>query len=697
MSEKYIPTKTIFDRDLRNRSFGIDTTIMEANDNSLANDCDEINILIQKENYKPLRGLYSEDRLSYIVVDNGSGYTGDLNDFFEKSTSCRKFTTKEEYYSNSGYYGFGNLSHSNISSDITFYTKTEAMQKWIAVSLVYDEENECALKTCPREMNKDEIAMFERKNINLHMKSGSILYVKGINNTEVYPYSVEEMSNKLLNTYGLTYFYEISKDKNNKVKMTINGQEVKPVNPLGLDLVDPYIMPKVFGKYSISLKEVLDRLNDSSLTNNIYSEYLGLFTMEELMEQSITVTLVAINHNISNRGSKYQVIKRKYTELDSRYFPSYDYSGFYIRRNNRYIGMALGMLGIVVDHPDYTRFRGEISFHPCFDKLFKIEANKNRNMLLPIIKELIQERINKDTSLSGNTTVARIKNSLKDNVPIKKSTESNQDKYKSLLNKSEAIQKDFAKYNERVEELDSIISSIKSYDEKLDFERIRDDIKNIELEYKLLYKTKFCDISNIIARLMSLGNRKYLSNTQEFSLELDGIEDILCEMGSPLQEGEMANICYLLYKLAPDRFDFRLLDYNTDEGLDCISAIDDELWKKLNMGKRFGKQYEMLNKIAEEQELLCTGEKISLMEYKIKLNKNFNHSMMLVSHIVCWEKTKGLKEVVAEDATYYFDDNKTKDLLRSKDATTVKEVKVIYLKEIIESICECKFKSIVND
>lgn len=705
IQDEFIYTKRRIDSEVTNRGFEYPETIMEGVDNSFDAGADTINILIEKEEYIPPEVVRVEDvekeyRLSYIISDNGNGYI-DMENFYEKSDKqVKKYKTIEEYLVKNGYFSFGNLSHTNLSSDISFYSKIGPGTTWIVTSLIYDEQSERALKSIPREISKEEIDMFVSKNINLDIDSGSILYVKGIRNSEVYPGNVNDIVENLLNIYGLTYYDEIKENKidnslkKKSKKIIINGQEVKPFDPLGLDLTDDYIKPKVFGKYIITLEEVLDKLNDSSLRKRIYNEYLGLFSREELLKEAITVTLVALNPNLINRGNGYDIIKRNYRDLDPRYFPSYDYKGFYIKRNNRYIGRALGMLGIVVDHPSHSKFRGEISFHPCFDVLFKIESNKNRNnKLQAVIIELIQQKIEEDESLSGNTTDSRIKNVINCKNP-KSNLQTKVSRYERLIKKCETLKRDFSKYNESVENIEKILKDLYTLDKESDLLEIEEIVKNFEFEYVKLNNIKYKDIINIKGRINVMKDRKYLNSILEVTKYLD----IISGVGSPLQEGELVNIFYLLYSLMPDKFEMRLLDYNTDKSLDSMIAINQDQFHKLNLNERYGKQYEILREEAEKYKLLSTGEKISLLEFKTKLKStNMNHSLMLVSHIVCWEKTKGLKEIKADDGHYVFEDDKTKDVLRSRDGDLIKKVKVIYLKDLIESICNSKYRSVINE
>ncbi|MHB8065096.1 MAG: hypothetical protein ACYDG2_21180, partial [Ruminiclostridium sp.] len=161
---------------------------------------------------------------------------------------------------------------------------------------------------------------------------------------------------------------------------------------------------------------------------------------------------------------------------------------------------------------------------------------------------------------------------------------------------------------------------------------------------------------------------------------------------------------WLKYSLTftPDKFDFRLRDYNTDEGLDCLTEVDSDVFNKFNFNQRFGNLLEKIKggvdtteseiETDSEGEMLENQdeEKICFSELKLKLTDNMNHSLALVSHIICWSKPNfdGIK---ADDDLYGFTDS-SKTILINSNAEMIKKVKVIYLKDMIENITGGKFK-----
>lgn len=67
-----------------------------------------------------------------------------------------------------------------------------------------------------------------------------------------------------------------------------------------------------------------------------------------------------------------------------------------------------------------------------------------------------------------------------------------------------------------------------------------------------------------------------------------------------------------------------------------------------------------------------------------------NHSLALVSHIICWSKSS-VDSIVAVDDLYGFTDS-SKTMLINSNTQIMKKVKVIYLKDLIESLAGSKFK-----
>lgn len=112
------------------------------------------------------------------------------------------------------------------------------------------------------------------------------------------------------------------------------------------------------------------------------------------------------------------------------------------------------------------------------------------------------------------------------------------------------------------------------------------------------------------------------------------------------------------------------------------------MFKRLKLKDRFQEQWSILNDTVDSN-----NNTYCFIELKTKLASNMNHSLVLVSNIICWEKNEVI-EIEAYDDTYVFTDNKNKNTLVSSEkiGDITKEVNVMYLKEIIEEICNCKFE-----
>ncbi len=196
----------------------------------------------------------------------------------------------------------------------------------------------------------------------------------------------------------------------------------------------------------------------------------------------------------------------------------------------------------------------------------------------------------------------------------------------------------------------------------------------------------------MIKRVLINRKRKSLKNVNDAF----PYTNLISKIKEPLQEGELYGILYLLYMIYPNKFDFKLLGYDTDESLDCLVKIDSALFNNMNFNERFGDQMEKVNDdIFIPKEELDGNEieeinKFCLLELKLRLTKEMNHSLALVSHIVCWSKPN-LEQIKADDDLYGFT-NSSKTVLINASGGSKKTIKVIYLKEMIEEVACTKFK-----
>ena len=137
------------------------------------------------------------------------------------------------------------------------------------------------------------------------------------------------------------------------------------------------------------------------------------------------------------------------------------------------------------------------------------------------------------------------------------------------------------------------------------------------------------------------------------------------------------------------------MDSKTDEGLDSLIQIHNNLFNELNFDKRFGNTLEYVKEKLKNTSLIDDEFKLTFLEFKMELTKDMDHSLMLVSHIICWEKPKSsLKQIVAKDGVYDLKDINDQLYLICNDDCIEKIVKVIPLKPTIENFLNAKYKKL---
>lgn len=398
----------------------------------------------------------------------------------------------------------------------------------------------------------------------------------------------------------------------------------------------------------------------------------------------IKVKLVAINPNFSNPKMKAK-IKKKYPYLNEIYYPAPMYSGVYIKRNNRYIGRAQGMMGIVKNHMSHTKFRAEISFTPAFDEFFTIQVDKNRNDLSKILIDLVQEKILNDKNLKGSTVAARIINAISGDPDSNIGGQALpygeciiEEKKKSLLKKANKLKERLEKYYQPTENIGKIVSELESLNTVVSLERLEEHVAQIHSEFVINHERLYKDIDYLIDRVNEKRKRRVLFAGD---FEDEKIYKIFRNLKEPNNEGELYGMFCLIQSLWPDIFDFKTIGYHTRDGVDLIVDISSELFEELQFNRRFGILIEKVKDTVGE-------ENFTFSELKLNIPKNMNHSLQLVSHLICWQKPS-FSEMNAIDGMYTFSDSNKKILV----GETGNKVKVIYLKEVIEKNTGGKFKT----
>ncbi len=396
--EKNFIKENLLDEGLANIGYTIGEAIMEAIDDGIDAKADDIQIKLFKESFSEFKK--SEDnndfsneniayRCSYIVCDNGIGIKNLENIFNFGNKANVGYSDKDDYLGKNGRFHYGIISHINVGAKVTFYSKTQSDNQWGFTTLNYDRYANCGYVSRVKEMSEKDREKLITLGIELPEQSGVVLYVKGVRKTEFNYREIEILKPQLIEQLGITYYDFLC---NNII--AIDDISIKALHPLGENLSDDFITPYVFGTYEIGLNEVLNDLDDNIAEQEIISKFKKIFNnKDEMLDEKIKIKLSAINTNFTNYMNKINI---EFPYLEDIYKPIPKHSGFYIKRNGRYIGRALGMLGIVKDHPKFSKFRGEISFNPIFDEFFNIQINKNRNTLSKTLIYLIQQKIEKD-------------------------------------------------------------------------------------------------------------------------------------------------------------------------------------------------------------------------------------------------------------------------------------------------------------
>ncbi|MHB8065135.1 MAG: ATP-binding protein [Ruminiclostridium sp.] len=555
--EKKFKKENFLDEGKVNIGYTFEEAIMEAIDDSFDAKADNIQIKLLDDIFTEFKEPERIDNAShdndtmarrslYVVCDNGIGIQNIEGVFNFGNKEKTKYRNKEEYLTKNSRFHYGVISHINVAAEVTFYSKTERDNQWNCITLNYNCNSDCGYVSNVREMTENEKGVLRVIGIKLPKQTGAILYVRGVHKTEFDYREIDKIRLELIQQLGKTYYYDLNLNNN----ISVDDIIVKPLNPLGEDLTDDLIKPYIFAKYEISLNEILNKLDDNINNEEIFMKFANVFeSKEEMLSETIKIKLVAININFTNAKDKIII---KYPNLDDIYFPSLGKSGFYIKRNKRYIGKTLGIFDLV-SHGSCSRFRGEISFNPIFDEFFKIQINKNRNTLSKTLISLIKERIEEDSNLKGSSAAAKIRNALgeenisdaQENSP-KNTLENGKDKLNKkiiiLKRKLESCFQDIQQINE----LETILQKENLMESELN--DIREKYTQIDMEYNKFNNDIFKDMKSLLKRVSYDTKRKFLTN----SVVESPYVNILSSVREPLQEGELYGIFYLLYTMFPD-------------------------------------------------------------------------------------------------------------------------------------------------
>lgn len=665
---------------LKNIGFTSIEALMEAIDDSIDARAKNIEIKIFEEDYAGFNSKLEKNitakRYCYIIIDDGDGKL-DVNKIFDFGNEKEEiYISKKEYYTKNGKYRYGAISHINVGEEVYFYSKIKGNNKWNVCGLLYNRKDNCGYISEKREITKEEEEMFKLKDIDLSIESGSILLVRGIKKTNAGYKDINKFCEAIINELGVTYYDYLSGrnririvpfkgsrnitmskkfsmgnmtqvNRHKLLKIKVNGQDIKPLNPLCTDLNDISIKPVVFGKYKITLGEVFEIYKDELDEDDKKSELSKIFTENELKRMAIEIKLVAIK--------KKKELERypQGRNLNEIYYPNYNYKGFYNKRNNRYIGRAMGMLGIVVDHPSHARFRGEISFTPVFDELFLIQINKNRNSISNLLRELIEMKISEDENLKGDGANAKIRNFLETGKFANELTPHNdfETRIINLERKSNELREKLKKYNQNIDIVNEILEKTRVISLEEEINELEERFAAEKSKYEENNKILFLNFSNLISRI-----KKYNSASKLKESTIEWMNN----MKAPDVEGEIYGIFLVIYLLFKDYFDFDLKGYTTSTGVDLVATVKSELFEEYKFKERYGS---LINVENGNVQYINNGNNI---------DNNINEMYTFIE----------LKNKLL------FTD-KNKNILIGSNG---EKVKVIYLKDIIEKLSGGKFK-----
>ena len=707
----------------RNIGFKFSEAIMESTDDSfdapiLPADLGApriVEIYVYEEEYEE----YTEDgdenkskRYSYSILDNGPGIS--VENVFEFGQNKNdRFTDLNALNTLNGLYHYGLSSHLNVGTKLYFYSRqvdTDWRLNCLEASDITDE-----VYTYKKEI-KPNIEI-DNKQLDLddsHFFVRTVVQVKGVRKSEVEEKNLEELVNNLIKQFGITYRHYIQRGN----KISINGNEVRSIDPFlrEKEYKQKGISSELFHKFNITLSELLEQ-EDAIVKQRILNKYRKLFkNEEELLNESINVSMFELCSDFLDSSFKSKIAK----EMSHCLLPSSIDSGFYIKRNHRYIGRAAKILDICTNHNSYNYFRAEISFSPIFDMFFGIQINKNKYDIKSSLASLIIKKINLETEGRNIPTYLkkRKENSIKQKglsllAELKAKVHAlRKNIYQLDIVRAEAREKgidsnlisEAKEFMEVLEEFNQYLATlVKQYDNFLKLNEVETNtVKNAFNKVEKLLQNatgiitriknaislrdeQLIEPANLLKNRVSIAantNRR-LIKTEDFDY-LNVFKGFILE---PLNEVQTYGVLYNMLHLFPNEFEFILLDYSEDKGIDCVVKIrESELYNNLNLKARFENQWEL-----EWDEYLNNNKgAFSFVELKYKLGtkEDLGHSLSLVSHLICWDfHENNLDEFKAVDGKYKLSNDKRYLFHQDK----MKKIKVICLREMVEVLIREEF------
>jgi len=723
---------------MRNLGFNLLESIMESVDdaldasleNNINNEQKQVHIYIYKEEFK--ENEIETFRYSYAILDNGPGTSVDEVFDFGKSKGNRYLNTFALNNLN-GVFHYGLVSHLNVANRLNFYSR-EKNKKWWLHKLDYNELTEKAMS-----IKENKIPSIKYNGIQSFLDNETftvrtIVHVQGVRKSELGTADIKKLELNLTKQLGITYRNYLEEG----VEILVNDVKVLPLDPFMRDskYVEIGLQSDLFLTFDILLSELLDIEEDAIVRQEIYNKFLRLFVTEkELLDQSITIKMYHLDKDFKHGNIIKQVVSK--TETKDTILPSGVDSGFYIRRNQRYIGRAAKILNICTSHNSFNYFRAEIVFSPIFDSFFGIQINKNRydikNSLGNLLISKMESEIGKLSSFlkdrytgKGYKINPSVEFELKRQYNISRKSAIHLDRVTAgaieigvnaeIISEAKASSINLLTFAEKLLSNLNQLSEIKSTEIPNQIEiamlerlakvliskvlEIIQEADEVLIRLEAAISTRNEELIFSVIKLKERVNSAVNSKRKLLqTVDYDKPNEFQGFILEPLNEVQLYGVLLTLVQHFPDRFYFVLLDYSENDHLDCLVKIKQpEVYKLLNIKERFENQWNE----QWDDFLLNNSGGYNFVELKYLLGerKELGHSLALVSHLVCWDFSKDITdEFIAKDGKYKLSKDKVYLLHNDKR----KKVKIVCLKDYVEellgqdlSVSQEKFNNYLN-
>lgn len=709
---------------LINLGFTVYEAIMESIDDSIDANSNEIEVLLGEKDI--IRNINNENivsnRIEYIIIDNGDGIENliEVFDFGRKKEHI--YMNREDYKSKNGIYHYGAISHINVGTEVIIYSKTYNGQ-WKGIKMIYDEYTQKTEISKERKLGNDEVSeLMKLCKKEEDIKKGSIVHVKGVSRKYIgreerrspnRESKIKVMTNKISQKISLTYKWYLENKEEFNIKVNNKNITAQDIFLEGAELPERLRTTDKFTCYQITLKELLEELNDEVLKESLLGLFNFLGDEETILDEKIAIELYALSEKWKDTD---KTDKDEY-ERNGYLVPNIENSGLYIRRNNRYIGgHPFKVENVIFNHNDFNNLRGELRFSPVFDKIFGIQINKNRCEITESLENIIEHKVYNDKKLKGKTCRSRLVNAIKGEFSSNAIQNNNVQGVFTRGTKNRVIEvrkklKEFSSTieiqyvsKEFINEINNVISELRTdniskFNEKdilFLLANVNRKKEILERKYKQLEGDFIKDYKIFMKRVEQLKAAKVL---QLIDGESEGYEPLHGEI-EPQNEAEMFSLLNKfknIYKNINGKsfFDFHIKDYDYINGIDCLIEVEDDLYNELDMENRFNGITEDITNIRsiinENLNIFETTNerKYAFLEMKMEIPINkMNHSMRFVTHLLCWERNDSIT-MRTDNVEYEIDSTGNWLMYDNK-----KRVKVLYLKEVIEDTVGGKFREV---